>query len=762
MKILIFLFYFFFCLQLKVQSQCSITGKIIDETQTGLPDVTIRLLKNDSAFIAGTVTDSIGEFKFHNINSGKYFLSISSIGYSSIQKPIILQKDLERISPITLLSQNINLEEVTIKAHSFIRTKDCVLIIPNKHQVKHAATGYDLLYNLMIPNINVDRRNGRVSTLGGDVVLYIDGRKADYREIVSLRPIDIEKIEYHDVPTGKYANDIASINYITKKYRTGGYISLNGTQTIGYLKGDYNIVTKITSDKTSYTLFAGHSIEKYKDNKSENNETFYFPNYTINREYKTIDAKVKNDKQYVQLNIMNQNEKRTLLSKISLVHNNVPDNFQTDQMKYTGHYNLIQQSFSKTNQSNLAPTLNLYSNFNLGKKQSLETNIIGSYTNNIYNREYTENTFLSQTKAKEEFYNLDASINYKLEMKHQNSLTAQLYHAHKVSSSNYTGDYDYWQHLWTAESLVFLDYNQRIGKKFFFKIGPGVSALLYRLHGDNRISHISPRLRSLVTYQPQANQQLMATINIGNSFPQINTINRVDQNIDMLQIKRGNPNMDKANIYLAQLSYSLQYKTFNIQAIAYSINVNHAIVNNYYVEKDKLINSFSSNANYYNLIGMLTATWKVSEKLNFKMDGTWLQTKLTGTTSITCNNLIGSLQMNYYWKDFSLNLYGRTSQKTLDMSSISIYESGKYGASINWSHKNWFAEIGTENPFTPNHRKTYSINTNVYNFNNTNYSRIFQQTGYVKLSYTFDFGRKTSRSQEQVNTNINSAILKAQ
>lgn len=246
------------------------------------------------------------------------------------------------------------------------------------------------------------------------------------------------------------------------------------------MKGDYNIVTKITSDKTSYTLFAGHNMEKYKDAKSKNNETFYFPNYTVNREYKTIDAKVKNDKQYVQLNIMNQNEKRTLLSKISLVHNNVPDNFQTDQMKYTGHYDLIQQSFSKTNQSNLAPTLNLYSNFNLGKNQSLETNIIGSYTNNVYNREYTENTFLSQTNAKEEFYNLDASINYKLEMKHQNSLTAQLYHAHKVSSSSYTGDYDYWQHLWTAESLVFLDYNQRIGKKFFFKIGPGVSALQYR------------------------------------------------------------------------------------------------------------------------------------------------------------------------------------------------------------------------------------------------------------------------------------------
>ena len=39
--------------------------------------------------------------------------------------------------------------------------------------------------------------------MGGAVTLYIDGRKVDYREVQSLRPRDIEKVEYFDVPTGK-------------------------------------------------------------------------------------------------------------------------------------------------------------------------------------------------------------------------------------------------------------------------------------------------------------------------------------------------------------------------------------------------------------------------------------------------------------------------------------------------------------------------------------------------------------------------------
>lgn len=135
-----------------------------------------------------------------------------------------------------LKENSVLLGEVEVKGSSFIRQKDRVLIIPDKQQVKHAFTGYDLLSNLMIPGIDVDRKKGVVATMGGAVTLYIDGRKVDYREVQSLRPRDIEKVEYFDVPTGKYAGDVASINCITRKWKSGGYVSLDANQTIGYLQ----------------------------------------------------------------------------------------------------------------------------------------------------------------------------------------------------------------------------------------------------------------------------------------------------------------------------------------------------------------------------------------------------------------------------------------------------------------------------------------------------------------------------------------------
>lgn len=69
------------------------------------------------------------------------------------------------------------LNEVVVKGSSFIRKEDHILVIPDKQQVKHANTGYDLLYNLMIPSLDINKQTGKVTTFGGTVSLYINGEK---------------------------------------------------------------------------------------------------------------------------------------------------------------------------------------------------------------------------------------------------------------------------------------------------------------------------------------------------------------------------------------------------------------------------------------------------------------------------------------------------------------------------------------------------------------------------------------------------------
>ena len=96
----------------------------------------------------------------------------------------------------------IQLQEIVVKGNNLVLEVDHIICIPTESQRKHAHSGFDLLYRMMIPNVSVDYQKGEVVTPAGHAALYINGRKATYREIESLRPKEVAKIEYFDSPSG--------------------------------------------------------------------------------------------------------------------------------------------------------------------------------------------------------------------------------------------------------------------------------------------------------------------------------------------------------------------------------------------------------------------------------------------------------------------------------------------------------------------------------------------------------------------------------
>ena len=761
MRQILFACFFSILTLLSANAQCVLSGKVIDDKKESLPYVTIRLLEKDSIFIAGATTDSLGCFSFPKVNKGEYILALSSIGYTPKNFPIQVNKGHVDIGIITLPTQDIQLGEVIVKGSSFIRQKDKVLILPDKQQVKHANTGYDLLSNLMIPGLDVDRRTGTVSTLGGNATLYIDGRKVDYREVQSLRPKDVERIEYYDVPTGKYANDVAAINYITRKYKAGGYISLDANQTIGYLAGNYNAVAKLAHGNTSYTLFGGYDMKRYDGINTEGEELFHFAEQDIRRLTSTLDGNVKTNNQYVQLNVENRNDKRTLVGKLSFVQDDEPDNYNRNRLEYEGANPTIQESETQETQRGLKPNLNLYGYFNLKHDQFIEATFTGTYTNNDYTYSYQENNYKTFTRTDEDLYALFGNINYGIKFRHQNSLSGQLFHFHNISMSSYSGSNNTWQHLWTGETIFFVEYSHQIGKKFTLKAAPGFSNLQYKLHGAERVKQFSPRLRARLIYRLANNQQLQWTGNIGNTFPSISTMNNTTQFVDSLMIKRGNPTLTPAKLYGTGLIYGLQTGRFNLQSMVNYSRGKGVTTSLFYEENQKLVQSYScnNNANIWN--AYLSLSYKVTNNLRLKLDGSWMNLNCRGDLYEKFNSLSAKAQVDYYLKDFAFSLYGKSKEKQMNIDLVEITMPACYGLSISYNHKNLHAEVGTESPFTSKSEQVYEMTQNAYHYKNNLTSRTFQQTAYIKLAYTFDFGKKTNRSYNNVDRSINSAILKA-
>lgn len=129
--------------------------------------------------------------------------------------------------------------------------------------------------------------------------------------------------------------------------------------------------------------------------------------------------------------------------------------------------------------------------------------------------------------------------------------------------------------------------------------------------------------------------------------------------------------------------------------------------------------------------------------------------------NLSQDNLSASLDINYFIRSFSVNIYFRSSERLLDEKTLVFSKRPvSYGFSVRYSGKNWIAEAGTENPFTKqSHYREYA-DYGVYRYNQVQTGRIYQQTAYVRLAYTFDFGKKTSRESNNIDRSINSAILK--
>lgn len=741
-----------------------IRGKIVDNAREALEGAAVAVYREDSVLVGGAVSGAGGDFELKHLPADSYRIVVSYVGYapgciriSGVQKMLDLG--------IIALAPDTELKEVVVRGSSFIRKKDRLLIIPDRQQIKHAYTGYDLLYNLMIPGVSVDRRQGTVSTSKGGATLYINGRKADFREIQNLRPKDIEKIEYYDNPTDEYLGDVASINYIVKEYKTGGYVSLDGEQNIGYLKGDYNAGFKITHNRTDYMLFAGHNLREYDGVHTRDEEHFNLGSGgTVDRNTETESAACENDQQYVQFKVSNHTAKRMLTGTVSLVRDNTPHNDLSESFVYLdgreGNRTVNTQEFVR--QNSLKPAVSLDGVFQMKNSQRLRVMLNSAYSRNDYQRDYSEQDWRYTTDVGEDLYSFSGIATYSIKLKHNNSFGGNIQHYHNITSSAYGGSMTSSQHLWMGETISFLSYSQDIGKRFTLNVSPGVSLLNYNLnHGEAR-RFWTFRTNTWLRYNLNPNHQLVLGFAIGNEQADISYLNTASQAVDSLQTRRGNPFLDNPKIHDYFFNYRAQISgigfQFNAKYTRYLNNISYA----YSVEDGKLVSSYQSDDSYSKLRLEGLCSCRISDNLRTNVALRYEHMNVPQHAQLKEDNFFASIDLNYFIGSFTVNAYAKTTERKLDQTTLAFVKNpASYGLSVRYNGKNWMAEAGAENSFTKQlHYREYA-DYGVYRYSQTRTSPIYQQTAYIRLAYTFGFGKKVSKDSNYIDRNINSAILKS-
>lgn len=658
--------------------------------------------------------------------------------------------------------QGKELGEVVVKSSYLTRKGDHILAIPTKEQRKHAVTGYDLLSNLMIPGVSVERSTGSVTTPNGAATLYIDGREVDFREVQSLRPKDVSRVEYFDVPTGKYAKDAYAINIIMKPLNNGGYTQLDASQNVGYLYGDYNLISKFVTGTKSFNLWAGYSLENPKSSMNED-ESFIFPDYQLNRLQHYNNADNRQTEEYVQASISNRGRKYIWMLRGGMAWNtskNGVNNGMTEYWKTTAAIKNGSILDINTRNKSYRPSVYFYGLHTFSNTKSLDYVFDGYYSRNDYDRLYNDDNVSSRSLVKEDYYYIKANANYSMAFSHRNRLTFSLYEFMRISDSEYIGTSAYNQNLHSSETILFADYSQRLGS-FFFDINPGLSFLTYRLEGMKSINHLTPRLQARATYRIDKVQQLQFMFALGNTYPRINTINNVEQQIDPFIILKGNPNMDNSILLNPRLSHTLNLNKFALQTGVSYFYQNHSIISDYYIRDGHLISTFRDDCIYHRPSVDISMTYKPSGTLNMKLSGQWVKHLVRGGAEHrNLSAFSGTAMINYYVRDFSFGASIASPARDLIDSQISRKTFWRYQLSAMWNHGNLAIEANANNLFMMKNNIVDELSASYYSFKQIDQSRSYNQYANLKIVYSFDYGKKTSKSPDYKHQNSESAILK--
>jgi len=214
----------------------TITGNIYDKsTKAPIEYSSVALFSlPDSSLITGLITNTKGEYKLTDIQTGTYYISVSFLGYKDKNsKPFTISESNKNISiePLYISPDSHMLGEVQVTAqqHQVDYKIDKKVITVNESLTSASMSAIEVIES--VPSIKVDV-DGNVSMRGkSGFTVLIDGKPSVLDPSDVLRQIpatSIKSIEIITNPSAKYNPEGTGgiINIITKNNKTLGWQGL--------------------------------------------------------------------------------------------------------------------------------------------------------------------------------------------------------------------------------------------------------------------------------------------------------------------------------------------------------------------------------------------------------------------------------------------------------------------------------------------------------------------------------------------------------
>ena len=756
-------FLIFFALYYSSILAAQTTGIVVDENKQPLPSATVSLFREgENNMISGVATDHNGTFELNTQEGGNYRIRISFLGYTTQEIKCLNTSKHLNLGKIMLDPDSKMLNEVTVTGNSVIRKADRQVVIPNQLQRKTSSNGLGLLQHLQLSRITVNTVDSKVTTTMGDAVeLRINGIKAEIQEVKAILPSDILKVEYHDNPGLRYGNVSAVIDIILKEKKTGGNISGELMNTINPLGiGDYQL---------SGNYHMGHSNFKPSVNWNrrdvnwlrENTEAFNASSPTIKNYEIGQKTKARYDNINLSVGYDYLHNGNILSVTFRNLYNHTPHavSDRNSLLTQAGNtYNIVDRTQSKSN----SPSLDIYYQHEFAKDKHLFFDLTGTYINTTNNRFYRQSLGSSGQEITSHVdgnkYSAIGEAVYEQKIK-DSRLSFGLRHQQMYTKNNYGGNTSSTVKMNTAESYAFGEWVSKVGN-LDYTLGVGIMRT-YASQGNAQQEKYIFRPTLQLGYRFNNRLAMHYKAYMGGYAPSLSELSNVEQQIDIYQIRRGNPSLHAVTFFSNELSISIETKYISAEWFTrYSYDDKPYMEETGY-ENGIYIRSYAHQKGFHRLntqINLRIRPWKDNISIQLTpFINRYISKGNTYTHAHTNWGLRGNLMGMY--KNWYIGANLETSYHSLWGETLNKNEAS-HSIVLGYNKERWGVELQLQNIFSPRYKMSVENLSKLAPYNQMVWSKNLCKVLGIDFHFNLNFGKHRSSVNQRIhNSDTDAGII---
>lgn len=739
------------------------TGVVVDENKQPLPAATVSLYRmGEEKAMTGVMTDSLGQFELGTQKGQDYVITISFMGYTPQHIECRNVPGKFELGTIAMAPESQTLSGVTVTASSVIRKADRQIVIPSQLQRKTSSNGVALLQHLQLSRISVNTLNGSVTTTTGDAVeLRINGVKAEIQDVKALQPADVLKVEYHDNPGLRYGNVSAVIDIILKEKTAGGNISGELMNTINPLGiGDYQLSSNYHAGKSSVKASVNwnrRDLNWYR----ENTESFNATSPAIENQEIGQKTKAKYDNVNLSVGYDYTNGGNQLSVTFRDLYNKTP-NSVSDRNSLLEQEGTTYTVTDRTRTNSNSPSLDVYYQREFAKDKHLYLDLTGTYINSASHRLYRQSGDAGMQEITSDVdgdkYSAIAEAIYEQNVK-DSRFSFGVRHQQSHTRNIYTGTDSSTVKMNNNETYAFGEWYSKLGR-FDYTLGLGVMRTHLSQGGAKQDKYI---LRPTIQLGYRFGNHVRVRYKgyIGGYAPSLSDLSDVEQQIDIYQLRRGNPNLHTVTFYSNEFSLSVDTKWFSAEWFTrYSYDDKPFMEQTTY-EDGMYVRSYANQKGFHRLNSqvsiqaqpwaehlMIQVTPYVNRYISKGNDYTHTHTNwgVRGNLMAMYNNwYIGAnVETSFH------NLWGETINK--DEASHSLV--------AGYNRERWGVELQFQNIFSSHYEMSVENRSRLAPYRQLMWSKNLCRVFGIDVHFNLDFGKHRSQAEQRIkNSDTDAGIM---